>query len=72
METEEQTHQPENNDVVDTQHEPHPHAHKRLLIGVGAIIVIVILTLVIWPKWGDTIKEKCFGDGTVCEVPIPG
>jgi len=57
--------------VVDTQHEAHPHAHKRLYIGVGAIVVIAIIAFVVWPKWGDTIKEKCFGDGEVCQVPLP-
>ena len=54
---------------VDTQHEPHEHAKKRVLLGVGAVVVLA-LVIGVWLAWGDTIKEKCFGE-EVCEVELP-
>jgi hypothetical protein len=69
MEQEGATHETQE-EAVDTQHEAHPHAHKRLIIGVSALAVVLIAAFIIWPRWGDTIKEKCFGDGEVCSVQL--
>lgn len=55
-----------------TQHELHRHARSRLVIGIGAVLLIVLSVFVIWPKWGESIKEACLGDGEVCELAIPG
>lgn len=55
-----------------TQHELHRHARSRLVIGIGSILLIVLFFFIIWPKWGEDIKEVCLGDGEVCELSIPG
>ena len=57
--------------IVETQHEAHHHARSRMIIGIGAIIVLILITIFIWPKWGNQIKEACFGDGDVCEIELP-
>ena len=57
---------------VDTQHEPHSNAQPRLLVSIGAVIVVIlIIALVVWPRWGESIKEACLGDGEVCKVELP-
>ena len=55
----------------ETKHEPHTHAKQRIIIGLGAVLVVLLAIFFIWPRWGDTIKEKCFGDGGVCEFEVP-
>jgi len=57
---------------VDTQHEAHRHARTRLVLGIVAFVVLGVFFFYIWPRWGESIKETCFGDGEVCAVPIPG
>jgi hypothetical protein len=54
----------------DTKHEPHKHAQSRVLIGVGAVLLLLFAGIA-WSRWGDTIQEKCLGDGEVCEVELP-
>jgi hypothetical protein len=55
---------------VDTRHRPHAHALRRILIGIGAIACIV-LGSILWGRWGNDIKEVCFGDGEICSVELP-
>jgi hypothetical protein len=60
----------ETSEREDTKHEPHRHAQSRVLIGFGAILVLLIVGIA-WSRWGDSIQEKCFGDGEICQVELP-
>jgi hypothetical protein len=55
----------------DTRHEPHEHALPRVVWGVAAVAVVII-GVVVWSRWGEDIKEACFGEDGVCEVEIEG
>ena len=71
MEKENITSQEETPEVEnETKHEPHQHARPRLLIGIAAIVVVALMGF-IWSRWGETIKEVCFGEDGACPVELP-
>ena len=64
---EEQEQAPASGGISDTRHEAHEHALPRVVWGVIALLVVLGGVLV-WEKWGESIKEACFGDSGACVV----
>ncbi len=53
----------------ETRHEAHRHARPRVLWGVAAVALIGA-GLLVWSRWGDSIKEACFGKDGACPVEL--
>ncbi len=56
--------------ISDMSIEPHEHAKKRVIVAMSAVILILVVGGFTWSKWGDDVKEACFGDGEVCSIEI--
>jgi len=59
----------EGEDHEDTKHQAHTHARPRIVWGIVAV-VLVASAILVGAKWGDEIKEACFGEEGACTLDI--